>query len=79
MRSVSYALKGGTQTIPLEASAAADASTLFWFDGRALIGAQPAAAGPFAWRPTEAGIHLVRVVDDRGRLAEREVDVQLTR
>jgi len=84
MRGVSYALAqsvggGRAQTIPLEASAAADASTLFWFDGRALIGSQPAAAGSFGWRPTEAGLHMVRVVDDRGRSAERDVDVQFTR
>ena len=84
MRGVSYALAqsvggGRAQTIPLEASAAADASTLFWFDGRALIGSQPASAGSFGWRPTEAGLHLVRVVDDRGRSAERDVDVQFTR
>ena len=54
-------------------------STLFWFDGRALIGSQPVSAGPFAWRPSEAGLHLMRVVDDRGRAAERDVDVQFAR
>jgi len=69
----------GRETIPLDATAAGDASRLFWFDGRALIGAQSTAGAPLAWRPTEAGIHLVRVVDDRGRSAEREVDVQFTR
>ena len=79
LRGVSYALRGATQTIPLEANAAADASTLFWFDGRALIGSQPASAGPFAWRPSDAGLHLVRVVDDHGRAAERDVDVQFAR
>jgi penicillin-binding protein 1C len=80
IRGLSYALGGATpQAIPLEASAAGDASRLFWFDGRSLIGAQSTDGGPLAWRPTEAGIHLVRVVDDRGRSAEREVDVQFTR
>ena len=95
IRGVSYALRGtparGSEpgrsgadgsvrdTIPLDANAAGDASRLFWFDGRALIGTQSATGVPLAWRPTDAGIHLVRVVDDRGRSAEREVDVQFTR
>ncbi len=80
IRGLSYALRAATaQSIPLDATAAGDASRLFWFDGRALIGAQSTAGAPLAWHPTEAGIHLVRVVDDRGRSAEREVDVQFTR
>jgi penicillin-binding protein 1C len=85
IRGLSYALRAATarsmpaQTIPLDATAAGDASRLFWFDGRALIGAQSTAGAPLAWRPTDAGIHVVRVVDDRGRSAEREVDVQFTR
>ena len=85
VRGLSYALRTATaqsmpaQSIPLDATAAGDASRLFWFDGRALIGAQSTAGAPLAWRPTDAGIHLVRVVDDRGRSAEREVDVQFTR
>jgi penicillin-binding protein 1C len=85
IRGVSYALRAAAgpatpaQSIPLDATAAGDASTLFWFDGRALIGAQSTSGAPLAWRPTEAGIHVVRVVDDRGRSAEREVDVQFTR
>ena len=51
---------------------------VFWFDGSALIGAQPVADGALAWRPTTAGVHLIRVVDDHGRSAERDVEVQLS-
>jgi membrane carboxypeptidase/penicillin-binding protein PbpC len=35
--------------------------------------------GAMPWRPTAAGVHLVRVVDDRGRSAERDVEVQFAR
>jgi membrane carboxypeptidase/penicillin-binding protein PbpC len=63
----------------LEASAAADVRQLFWFDGNALIGKGPVADGAFAWRPTTSGAHLIRVVDDRGRSAERDVEVEFTR
>lgn len=78
MRGVSYALRPvrGDDAIALEAHAAADVRTLFWFDGHALIGSRPAAAGPLAWRPATPGVRTVRVVDDRGRVAERDVDVQ---
>ena len=81
MRGVSYALHRSApqESIPLEATVAGDVGTLFWFDGRSLIGSRPAAAGPLPWRPTLAGAHIVRVVDDRGRSAERDVDVQFAR
>ena len=51
--------------------------SVFWFDGSALIGVQRVAEGALAWRPTAAGVHLVRIVDDHGRSAERQVDVQI--
>ena len=81
MRGVSYALRRSApqEFISLEATAAGDVGTLFWFDGRSLIGSRPASAGPLPWRPTSAGAHIVRVVDDRGRSAERDVEVQFTR
>ena len=81
LRNVSYALRRSApqDAIALDASVAADVQRLFWFDGSALIGAQPAAGAPLAWRPAAAGIHLIRVVDDHGRSAERDVDVQFTR
>ena len=51
---------------------------VFWFDGGALIGKLPAAGGAFPWRPTADGAHLIRVIDDHGRAAERDVQVQFT-
>ena len=65
--------------IALEASTAADVRNVFWFDGSALIGARTVAEGALAWRPAEAGVHLIRLVDDHGRSSERDVDVQIAR
>jgi penicillin-binding protein 1C len=62
--------------IALETSAAADVQNLFWFDGGALIGKLPVSAGALAWRPSVDGAHLIRVIDDHGRAAERDVQVQ---
>jgi len=62
--------------IALEASAAADVQNLFWFDGGALIGKRAAGAGALPWRPAADGAHLIRVIDDHGRAAERDVQVQ---
>jgi penicillin-binding protein 1C len=64
--------------IALEASVAADVETVFWFDGRSLIGKRSAGAGAFPWRPTQDGSHLIRVIDDHGRTADRDVQVQFT-
>jgi len=81
LRNVTYALghSGARDAIALDASVAADVQRLFWFDGSALIGVRAVADGALPWRPAAAGVHLVRVVDDRGRSAERDVDVQFAR
>jgi penicillin-binding protein 1C len=75
---VTYTLRrsrpGGV--IALEASDAADVQDVFWFDGGALIGKLPVGAGAFPWRPTVDGAHLIRAIDDHGRAAERDVQVQ---
>jgi len=34
--------------------------------------------GALSWRPATAGVHLIRVVDDHGRSAERDVEVQIS-
>jgi penicillin-binding protein 1C len=89
LRNVSYALGRSSSTfaeapadkseqIMLEASVAADVRRVFWFDGRAFIGARAVSEGAMSWRPDTNGVHLIRVVDDRGRSAERDVDVQFT-
>jgi membrane carboxypeptidase/penicillin-binding protein PbpC len=49
---------------------------VFWFDGRALIARRSVNEGPLEWRPETDGIHLIRVIDDHGRSAEREVQIQ---
>ena len=80
LRGVTYTLRHntGTETIPLEASTGADVDTVFWFDGKALIGKSSASHGAVAWAPTADGIHVIRVIDDHGRTAERDVNVQFT-
>ena len=62
--------------IALEASAAADVQNVFWFDGGALIGKLRVGAGALPWHPNGEGAHLIRVIDDQGRAAERDVQVQ---
>ena len=65
--------------IALDAGAAADVQNLFWFDGGALIGKRRIGEGALAWRPASDGAHLIRVIDDHGRAAERDVQVQFVR
>jgi penicillin-binding protein 1C len=81
LRSVSYTLRRSRPdgVIALEASAAADVHSMFWFDGAALIGKRPVSEGALAWRPDAEGAHLIRVIDDHGRAAERDVEVQFVR
>ena len=50
--------------------------SIFWFDGAALIGKSTVTHGAIPWRPVADGLHLIRVVDDHGRAAERDVNVQ---
>jgi penicillin-binding protein 1C len=79
LRGVSYALRRSApqEVIALEANVAADVRNVFWFDGSALLGVHRIADGALAWRPSAAGVHLIRVVDDHGRSAERDVEVQI--
>jgi penicillin-binding protein 1C len=80
LRNVSYALgRQSSEQITLDAGVSADVRRVFWFDGRALIGARSVSDGAMPWRPETPGVHLIRVVDDQGRSAERDVDVQFTR
>ena len=81
LRNVSYTLRIGAvdQSLALEASVAGDVRHVFWFDGSMLIGQTSAHSGSFAWRPATAGAHVLRVIDDHGRSAERDVQVQFLR
>jgi penicillin-binding protein 1C len=80
LRNVSYKLRRSrAETVGLEASVAADVRRLFWFDGTALVAARSVSDGALAWEPSSAGVHIVRVVDDHGRSAERDVEIQFAR
>jgi penicillin-binding protein 1C len=78
LRSVSYTFRRSApaEVISLEASAAADVRQVFWFDGAALIGRAAVGEGAVGWRPTADGAHLLRIIDDHGRAAERDVQIQ---
>lgn len=83
VRNVTYQLRAsgrdGNDNIPLDAHVAAEVQRVFWFDGRALIGDRRVSDGPLPWRPSSAGARVVRVIDDHGRSAERDVTVQFVR
>jgi penicillin-binding protein 1C len=78
LRGVTYTLlhKAGAETIPLEASTAADVDSVFWFDGAVLIGRSGITHGAIPWIPAGDGMHLIRVIDDHGRTAERDVVIR---
>jgi penicillin-binding protein 1C len=80
LRNVSYALRRRSrdEVIALEANVAADVRNVFWFDGSALIGQLPVSQGALAWRPGTDGAHLIRIIDDHGRAAERDVQIRFT-
>ena len=80
-RGITYTLRHSRpdSVIALEAGVAADVQSVFWFDGASLIGKLPVSGGALAWRPAADGAHLIRVIDDHGRTAERDVQVQFTR
>jgi penicillin-binding protein 1C len=79
LRGVVYTLRKKSDVVELDAAVAADVQNVFWFDGRALIAKRPAKEGAFEWRPEAEGIHLIRAIDDRGRSAERDVEVRFAR
>jgi penicillin-binding protein 1C len=77
---VSYTLRASkSESIALDAGAAGDVRELFWFDGTALVAGRTVADGALPWRPDTPGHHTIRVVDDHGRAAERDVDVAFVR
>jgi penicillin-binding protein 1C len=80
LRNVDYALRRShpDEVIPLQAHVAADVRYLFWFDGNALIAKTAVGQESFGWRPSRDGSHLIRVIDDHGRSAERDVQAQFT-
>jgi penicillin-binding protein 1C len=81
LRNVAYTLRHSTpqETIALDVHAVGDVQQVFWFDGGALIGARRVTDGALPWRPSTPGMHLIRIVDDHGRSADRDVEVRFTR
>ena len=81
LRATAYALRVSRpeqSQIDLQASADADVARLYWFAGSSYLG-DSAVGKALAWTPPGAGRHQLRVVDDHGRVAEREVEVVLER
>lgn len=79
LRATAYALRidrPEDAEIALSASADADVAELHWFDGASYLG-RSAPGGVLNWTPARVGIHKLRVVDDHGRSAEREVLVEM--
>jgi len=76
VRHVSYQLRASQPevSIPLQARAAAQVRTLFWFDDNRYLGSSDPQTA-LAYRPADSGIHNIRVVDDQGQVAEREMTV----
>lgn len=62
----------------LQASAAGDAGTLYWFADQRFIG-QSEPQRSIAWRPRRAGTYQLRVSDEHGRSATRQVEVVFVR
>ena len=81
LRGVIYTLRRGSkkEAIELDAGFAGDVQNVFWFDGRALIARRAVSDGPLEWHPETDGVHMIRVIDDHGRSAEREVRIQFGR
>lgn len=77
LQQVAYSLRLShpEDSIPLSATAAADARRLYWFAEQSLV-AQNAPQGSGSWRPTRAGDYHLRVTDDLGRSSERLVKVE---
>ncbi|RUQ44874.1 penicillin-binding protein 1C, partial [Corynebacterium pseudodiphtheriticum] len=74
---VSYQLRLSQpqESIPLNANAASDAMTLYWFADQTLIG-QGSPQTTLNWRPGKSGEYRLRVSDDQGRSASRGLRVE---
>ncbi|HEX4923776.1 MAG TPA: hypothetical protein VFV50_06810, partial [Bdellovibrionales bacterium] len=72
---VSRALASRPTRIALRASADSDVRKLFWFVNGDFLGESPPRSD-FFWK-ANVGTHLVRVVDELGRSAQRRIKVTL--
>ncbi len=66
--------KLGEEKIAFAASVDAGVSDVFWFVDDAFVGRASAGESLF-WTAEHAGRHRVRVIDDRGRADERELEI----
>jgi len=79
LRGTRYALRvhrEDQREIGLQANADADVRSLYWFADDQYLG-ESAVGKALAWTPARAGVYGLRVVDDHGRVAERELEVLL--
>jgi len=77
LRATAYTLRVSRpdqSRIELKAISDADATRLYWFAGNTYLG-DSATNEALQWIPPRAGQFKLRVVDDRGRVAEREVQI----
>lgn len=65
----------GSQSVPLAATLSADSRHVFWFIDSSYAGSSDPGIA-LAWMPTHAGSYTVLAVDDQGRTASRQLDVQ---
>lgn len=68
-----YQAIGGEEGIPLKARAASGVRQLYWFSGDAFLGSSPPETA-LSWN-APSGNHLLRAIDDHGRVAEIRVKV----
>ena len=79
LRGTRYALRVNRpehNQVPLEAAADGDVARVYWFADGSFLG-DSVAGGVLNWSPSRAGHYVLRVVDDHGRVATRELDVIL--
>ena len=78
LRGVTYTLRFSDperQAIPLSAAIDADSAQLYWFANTGFIGAV-SRGNTLHWMRPAAGSYVLRAVDERGRSATRDVNVE---
>jgi penicillin-binding protein 1C len=75
LNGTTYTLRRRTQSVPLAANLSADSRRVYWFVDASYVGAGDAGVG-IGWAPTHAGRFTVLAVDDQGRTASRELNVE---
>jgi penicillin-binding protein 1C len=78
LRGVTYTLRlsdSERQAVPLSASIDADSAQVYWFANTSFIGSSSRGA-ILHWKQPQAGVYVLRAVDERGRSATRDVTVE---